>query len=62
MKKFLLGIALTFIFGVSVFYFNVYSSYTAYQQLSEKDKIEYSLHSPISYMIMKDSLFWVKDL
>lgn len=62
MKNFILGITLSFILGVSVFYFNVYRSYDAYQQLSEMEKIEYSLHSPISYMIMKDTLFWVKDL
>ena len=62
MKKLLLGIALVFILGVSVFYLNIYHSYTAYQKLSETDKIEYSLRSPISYMIMKDSLFWVNDI
>ena len=62
MKKLLLGIALVFILGVSVFYLNIYHSYTAYQKLSETDKIEYFLRSPISYMIMKDSLFWVNDI
>ena len=61
-KKWVLGIAFVFILGVSVFYLNIYHSYTAYQKLSEKEKVEYSLRSPISYMLMKDSLFWVNDL